>query len=147
MRTAAFDKTGTLTRGAPEAATVQPQRARRRRPPGHGGVRRVFSTHPLASAIVAGARERGLEAVPAIAASEATAQGATATVDGHQVVVGKATYIAEEAGGAAAPAGAGRAPCTWPSTAGMPVSWRSRTTYARRRAAPSPHCGAGCATR
>ena len=100
VRTAAFDKTGTLTRGAPELATVQPAN-------GLGdddllataASVELFSTHPLASAIVAGARERGLEAVPAIAASEATAQGATATVDGHRVVVGKATYIAEEAGG------------------------------------------------
>ena len=144
VRTAAFDKTGTLTRGAPEVATVQPA----------NGLSdddllataasvELFSTHPLASAIVAGARERGLEAVPAIAASEATAQGATATVDGHRVVVGKATYIAEEAGGCRRSRWSrARAPCTWPSTAGMPVSWRSRTTYARRRAAPSPHCGA-----
>jgi P-type E1-E2 ATPase len=100
VRTAAFDKTGTLTRGAPELATVQPAN-------GLGdddllataASVELFSTHPLASAIVAGARERGLEAVPAVAASEATAQGATATVDGHRVVVGKATYIAEEAGG------------------------------------------------
>ena len=100
VRTAAFDKTGTLTRGAPELATVQPAN-------GLGdddllataASVELFSTHPLASAIVAGARERGLEAVPAIAASEATAQGATATVDGHRVVVGKATYVADAAGG------------------------------------------------
>jgi heavy metal translocating P-type ATPase len=100
VRTVAFDKTGTLTRGAPELAMVQPA-------DGLGdddllaaaASVELFSTHPLASAIVAGARERGLEAAPAVAASEATARGATATVDGHRVVVGKASFVAEEAGG------------------------------------------------
>jgi heavy metal translocating P-type ATPase len=100
VRTAAFDKTGTLTRGAPELAMVQPA-------DGLGdddllaaaASVELFSTHPLASAIVAGARERGLEATPAVAATEATARGATATVDGHRVVVGKASFVAAEAGG------------------------------------------------
>ena len=58
-----------------------------------------FSTHPLASAIVDGARERGLTPAPGADARESTAQGATATVGGHSVVVGKAGFVAEHVHG------------------------------------------------
>jgi Cu+-exporting ATPase len=52
------------------------------------------SEHPLAAAIVAGARERGL-AVPAAAGFESlTGQGVRATVDGHPVLVGSARLLA-----------------------------------------------------
>jgi P-type Cu+ transporter len=53
------------------------------------------SEHPLAAAIVAGARERGLD-VPAADGFRATAgQGAEATVDGRAVLVGNAGFLGE----------------------------------------------------
>jgi P-type E1-E2 ATPase len=53
-----------------------------------------LSTHPLAEAIVAGARERGLAVPSARDAHESTAHGVSATVDGHDVVVGKEGFVA-----------------------------------------------------
>ncbi len=100
VRTAAFDKTGTLTRGAPELSAVDVS-------DGIGtdellalaaGVERL-SSHPLAEAIVAGARERGLPVLAAHDAHESTAQGMSASVDGHDVVVGKEGFVAEHVRG------------------------------------------------
>jgi heavy metal translocating P-type ATPase len=101
VRTAAFDKTGTLTRGAPRLASVDVA--------GHdlseddllamaAGVERL-SSHPLADAIVAGACERGLEVPRARHAQETTARGVTATVEGHEVVVGKQAFVADHVHG------------------------------------------------
>jgi Cu2+-exporting ATPase len=79
-----FDKTGTLTRGQPVLVDV-------------GGTNETLrlaaaveadSEHPLARAIVEGARSRGLS-VPAATAFESLAgRGARAQVDGHVVAVG-----------------------------------------------------------
>lgn len=100
VRTVAFDKTGTLTRGAPELSAVDVS-------DGMGtdellalaaGVERL-SSHPLAEAIVAGARERGLPVLPARDAHESTAHGMSARVDGHDVVVGKEGFVAEHVRG------------------------------------------------
>ncbi|SES45423.1 heavy metal-(Cd/Co/Hg/Pb/Zn)-translocating P-type ATPase [Pedococcus cremeus] len=100
IRTAAFDKTGTLTRGAPELAAVDV--ADGMHPDAvlalAAGVERL-STHPLAEAIVAGARERGLTLPVAHAGQETTAHGVTATVEGHTVVVGKEDYVASHVRG------------------------------------------------
>ena len=100
VRTAAFDKTGTLTRGAPELSAVdvadgmQPDELLAMA----AGVERL-SSHPLAEAIVAGARERGLSVPPAHDAHEATAHGVSATVDGHDVVVGREGFVADRVHG------------------------------------------------
>ena len=82
--TVIFDKTGTLTRGQPVLVDV-------------GGTNETLrlaaaveadSEHPLARAIVEGARSRGLS-VPAATAFESLAgRGARAQVDGHVVAVG-----------------------------------------------------------
>ena len=59
--TVVFDKTGTLTTGAMAVDEVRAQaRRRRRRHAGPGGGGRSASEHPLAAAIVAAARARGL---------------------------------------------------------------------------------------
>ena len=100
VRTAAFDKTGTLTQGLPELASVRPTNDLDSDDLlGMAASVEHFSTHPLASAIVDGARERGLTPAPGTDAREATAQGATATVGGHSVVVGKAGFVAEHVHG------------------------------------------------
>ena len=100
VRTAAFDKTGTLTRGAPELSAVdvadgmEPDELLAMA----AGVERL-SSHPLAEAIVAGARQRGLSVPPAHDAHEATAHGVSATVDGHDVVVGKEGFVGDHVHG------------------------------------------------
>lgn len=100
VRTAAFDKTGTLTQGLPELASVRPANGLDSDDVlGMAASVEHFSTHPLASAIVDGARERGLTPAPGLDARESTAQGATATVGGHSVVVGKAGFVAEHVRG------------------------------------------------
>ena len=99
LDTIVFDKTGTLTRGEPEltnvvtltddvseeellrlvAATENP------------------SEHPLGQAIVAWAREKNLEIVPADDFEALAGRGVRATVDGQQILVGT-TGLMHEAG-------------------------------------------------
>ncbi|WP_407285545.1 heavy metal translocating P-type ATPase [Streptomyces sp. BP-8] len=89
--TVALDKTGTLTEGAPQVTAIRPL-------PGPGPAEETLLTwaaaaehgseHPLARAIVAAARERGL---PLPAADEFTAApgiGVRATVGGARIEVG-----------------------------------------------------------
>ncbi|MFJ2830732.1 heavy metal translocating P-type ATPase [Streptomyces sp. NPDC087263] len=90
--TAALDKTGTLTEGAPEVTAVRPA-------PGSGLDEDTLlalaatvehpSEHPLARAIVAAARSRGLRLLPADDFTAKPGHGVTATVDGHIVTVGR----------------------------------------------------------
>lgn len=98
-RTFAFDKTGTLTQGQPSLTDVQVR-------PGFekDAVLRLAasaeqtSAHVLAAATRVAARERGLPLSAAEDAREATANGVSATVDGHTVLVGKAAFIGESFG-------------------------------------------------
>ncbi|MEU3173853.1 HAD-IC family P-type ATPase [Streptomyces sp. NPDC007000] len=53
------------------------------------------SEHPLAGAIVAGARERGLTPLAASGFDSVTGKGVKATVDGHTVLVGTARLLAD----------------------------------------------------
>ncbi|WP_167551874.1 heavy metal translocating P-type ATPase [Streptomyces glaucescens] len=91
--TAALDKTGTLTEGAPEVTAVRPL-------PGSGlDEERLLalaaaaehpSEHPLARAIVAAARERGLPIATAEKFTATPGEGVSAVVDGRPVTVGRA---------------------------------------------------------
>ncbi|MFC8101044.1 heavy metal translocating P-type ATPase [Streptomyces sp. NPDC057363] len=91
--TAALDKTGTLTEGTPEVTAVRPL-------PGSGLDENALlalaaaaehpSEHPLARAIVAAARTRGLRVAPAEDFTATPGRGVTAVVDGHEVRVGRA---------------------------------------------------------
>jgi len=90
------DKTGTLTEGKPRVVTV-----RALAPFDEAEVLRLAaaleqaSEHPLAAAILGGARERGLP-IPATAAFESvTGRGVRGTVDRHQVLAGNATLLTE----------------------------------------------------
>ncbi|OPG08304.1 cadmium-translocating P-type ATPase [Streptomyces sp. GKU 895] len=90
---AALDKTGTLTEGAPELTDVRPT-------PGSGldadtllalaAAAELPSEHPLARAIVAAARTRGLRIARAEDFTAVPGRGVTATVDGRLVSVGRA---------------------------------------------------------
>ncbi len=91
-----LDKTGTLTRGKPTVADVIPVGGR---VPDEvlrlAAAVEAGSEHPLASAILLGARERGL-AFPGGDAFVATpGGGAEAAVDGRTVLVGSARFLAE----------------------------------------------------
>jgi Cu+-exporting ATPase len=90
------DKTGTLTEGKPKLVSVVA---------GDGidekellrfasSVERS-SEHPLAAAIVAGARERAVEPPDATDFNSVTGKGAVAQVEGHSIALGNRTMLAE----------------------------------------------------
>jgi Cu+-exporting ATPase len=94
--TVVVDKTGTLTEGRPSLTTVVAQ-------PGTdeatllrlvASLERV-SEHPLASAIVRGADERGIRTVEATDFQSITGKGVIGHVDGRTVAVGNAALLAE----------------------------------------------------
>ncbi len=94
----AFDKTGTLTEGTPYVAEIHPVR--------NGGLSadellRLAagaehpSEHPLAAAVVAAARERGLSVPPAETFTSTPGRGVSAVVEGHRVQVGNPARMAD----------------------------------------------------
>ncbi len=95
LDTIVLDKTGTITAGKPALTDVQPA-------PGFDEVRLLAvaaaaeadSEHPLAAAIVAGARRRGLAMPAASAFDSITGLGVQATVDGHPVLIGNSRLLA-----------------------------------------------------
>ena len=103
-----FDKTGTLTKGEPELKDVA---AVRTGPTGTGCSRWPLpaesdSEHPVARAIVAAARGRGLTVPQASDFTSLTGRGVRATVGGRTVRVGGPALLREL--GAAGTAGPGR---------------------------------------
>jgi Cu+-exporting ATPase len=107
--TLVVDKTGTLTEGKPRLLQVQAAA-------GAGDESELLrlaaslemgSEHPLAAAIVAAARERGLTIAPATDFRSETGKGVRGTVGGHDVALGNAALLATlhlDAGALAAPA-------------------------------------------
>ena len=89
LDTIVLDKTGTITRGTPALTDVLPA-------PGFTAEEvlalvaavEVSSEHPLAAAIVAGARERNLALAQATAFDSITGQGVRALVGGCEILVG-----------------------------------------------------------
>src|SRR6266699_1230910 len=87
LDTIVLDKTGTITAGKPALTDVQPA-------PGFDEARLLAlaaaaeadSEHPLAAAIVAGARRRGLAVPAATAFDSLTGKGVQATVNGRAVL-------------------------------------------------------------
>jgi P-type Cu2+ transporter len=88
-----FDKTGTLTKGQPAlvavAAADEPELLRL------AASVEADSEHPLARAIVAGAKARGIEPAPAAGFESLPGRGARATVDGRAVAVGGPRLLAD----------------------------------------------------
>ena len=84
--TVVMDKTGTLTKGKPEVTQILPTGS----DPMLDLVAAVEreSEHPLAAAVVAYAAAQGTQERSASDFRNVPGQGATATVDGHQVAVG-----------------------------------------------------------
>ncbi|MDT8435422.1 MAG: heavy metal translocating P-type ATPase [Gemmatimonadota bacterium] len=93
-----FDKTGTVTRGAPELTDL-------RAADGEADETEVLrlaaavesaSEHPLASAVVRAARERGLEAPPVEGFESRTGAGVVGRVGGRRVLVGSDRLLEAE---------------------------------------------------
>jgi Cu+-exporting ATPase len=95
LDTIVLDKTGTITAGKPSLTDIHPA--------GPWDENELLalvaateadSEHPLATAIAAGARERGLALPVATGFDSVTGKGVQATVDGHAVLVGNARLLA-----------------------------------------------------
>jgi Cu+-exporting ATPase len=94
--TIVLDKTGTLTRGRPAVTGVVPANGL----PEQDLLRlaaavEVGSEHPLGEAIVARARELGLDLPKAEAFASITGKGVRARVDGREVVLGNRALMAQ----------------------------------------------------
>src|SRR5262245_990280 len=95
LDTVIFDKTGTLTRGEPILVDVAAISGEPLSVLALAGAVEVDSEHPLARAIVEGARQRGVR-VPAAANFEALpGRGARARVEGHEIAVGGPRLLAD----------------------------------------------------
>ena len=106
--TLVVDKTGTLTLGKPKVVAVVPAPGLTEAEilPLAASLERS-SEHPLAAAIVAAARERGVELREPADFASVTGKGVRGTVDGRQVALGNAKLMADlgvELGGLAAQA-------------------------------------------
>jgi P-type Cu+ transporter len=92
--TLVIDKTGTLTEGKPKLVTWESA-------DGHEDLEMLrllaslekASEHPLAGAIVAGAKEHNLQLSKTDDFRSVTGKGVTGTVDGHMVAVGSAKLL------------------------------------------------------
>ncbi len=95
LDTIIFDKTGTLTKGEPVLVDVAAGSADVERVLGLAASVEADSEHPLARAIVEGARRRGVETRPATNFEALAGRGARATVHGHDVFVGGPRLLEE----------------------------------------------------
>jgi Cu+-exporting ATPase len=94
VTTIVVDKTGTLTEGKPQLVTVEPRSGME-----PASLLRLVaslenvSEHPLASAIVVGARERNVSLSEVREFQSATGKGVTGVVDGRAVAVGNLRHF------------------------------------------------------
>jgi Cu+-exporting ATPase len=110
VTTIVVDKTGTLTEGKPRLVTVEPhpstsalssQTATVDKSVDEATLLRLVSSlesvseHPLAEAIVAGARERRIALSPVDQFASVTGKGVSGRVDGHTVAIGNLRYLEE----------------------------------------------------
>ncbi len=96
--TLVVDKTGTLTEGKPELVSIEPVAEWN-----ESELLRLAaslergSEHPLAAAIVAGARTRNIELSPPRDFASHTGLGVEGTVDGHSVALGNYAFLEQHA--------------------------------------------------
>src|SRR6266481_1590549 len=94
MDTLVVDKTGTLTEGKPKLVSIVTAGTL-----DEGTLLRMAaslelgSEHPLASAIVFGAQERGVELAKSTAFDSLTGKGVRGEIDGHQVALGNRALL------------------------------------------------------
>ncbi|MGP1309440.1 MAG: heavy metal translocating P-type ATPase, partial [Phycisphaerales bacterium] len=98
LRAIAYDKTGTLTEGKPRIVRITPA-------PGSGETDPLFaaaaietgSAHPLAGAIVAGAKERGWDGVAAEQVAAVRGKGLRGVHRGAEILAGAPKFFADDA--------------------------------------------------
>jgi Cu2+-exporting ATPase len=91
-----FDKTGTLTRGVPGLAGVVATAANNENDLlANAAAVEVNSEHPLAKAVVAAAKQRGLQISHAVDFESLPGRGARATINGKGFVVGGPRLLGE----------------------------------------------------
>src|SRR5215471_9095949 len=96
LDTIVLDKTGTITAGKPSLTDIHPSgRWTEEELLTLTAAAETDSEHPLGTAIVAGARERGLTLPAATGFDSITGKGVQATVAGHVVLVGTARLLAD----------------------------------------------------
>ena len=96
LDTVIFDKTGTLTKGEPVLVDVAAGSMDAERVLGLAASVEADSEHPLARAIVEGAKQRGVETRPASDFEALAGRGARAKVHGHDVFVGGPRLLQEQ---------------------------------------------------
>jgi Cu+-exporting ATPase len=90
------DKTGTLTEGRPRLTEFVPADPWSESELLHFAASiEQNSEHPLAQAVVEGARERGIELLAAVEFESVTGSGVIGTVEGKRVVIGTAEFLRE----------------------------------------------------
>jgi Cu2+-exporting ATPase len=94
--TVVMDKTGTLTRGEPEVTDVVVDGTDEPELLALTAAVERESEHPLAAAVVRYADDRGAHRLMATGFRNVAGHGATGQVDGHRVVVGNRTLMADE---------------------------------------------------
>jgi Cu+-exporting ATPase len=94
VTTLVVDKTGTLTEGKPQLVTIEPQAGIDTGTLLHlvASLENV-SEHPLAAAIIAGARERGVSLTEVREFRSITGKGVVGTVDGRIVAIGNLRHL------------------------------------------------------
>jgi heavy metal translocating P-type ATPase len=95
IETILFDKTGTLTRGMMSLSDIRTDEDEARFLYLAGTVE-AASEHPIGRAVALGAEERDIELGRAVDFENFAGQGVRGTVDGVQVVVGKAKLLADQ---------------------------------------------------
>ena len=96
LKAVAFDKTGTLTKGKPEVVEVTPLSGHNERELlERGAALEAHSTHPLARAIVAYARQHGIAVRPADEYQIMQGKGATGRFNGQDYWLGSHRYLEE----------------------------------------------------
>ena len=101
LTTIVLDKTGTITRGKPALTDVIPAATFNGVADPSAELLRLAvaaearSEHPLASAIVDGARERGIAAIETTAFEAVSGYGVRATIDGREVLIGSRRLLGD----------------------------------------------------
>jgi Cu+-exporting ATPase len=96
--TLVVDKTGTLTEGKPKLVASYPSEGLDEKAfLSYAASLEQGSEHPLAAAIVEGAREKGVDLMKAGSFESVTGKGVIGTVDGHDVILGTSALMEERA--------------------------------------------------
>lgn len=94
--TVVLDKTGTITKGEPEVTDVHPLGDRTEEELlRFAASAEKPSEHPLAQAILRGARERGIDPLPVEGFRAVPGKGIEATLDGRKVLIGTRKWMEE----------------------------------------------------